>query len=159
MKLAEALLEKKTLTGRINELTRRFSESALVEEGEEPEEDASELLTSIKGAFERLQALTVAVNTSNNQIMLGDITMMQALARRDSLKSQIMQYSNIKDQIRGRNQHRRMYGGGENTPKMVISHRDLSAQKFIVLVDTLSQELRLLDASIQAANWANDLVE
>jgi hypothetical protein len=158
MKLAEALLEKKTLTGRINELTRRFSESALVEEGEEPEEDASEILASLKGVFERLQALTVAVNTSNNQIMLGDITMMQALARRDSLKSQIMQYTAIKDQIRGRNQHR-MYGGGEKAPKMVISHRDLSAQKFIVLVDTLSQELRLLDASIQAANWANDLVE
>lgn len=156
MKLAEALLEKKALHARIQELNTRYTAAALVEEGEQPEEDASELFASLQGAFARWEVLTVAINVSNNQINIGDITMMQALAHRDSLKSQVAHFQNIKEQIRGRNQSRRMYG--ENAPKMLLAE-NVSVQSFTKLVDDLGKELRMLDTSIQAANWANDLVE
>lgn len=158
MKLAEALLEKKATGARITELNRRYSEAALIEEGDvsEENESAEELLASLQGAFQRWEQLTVAINVSNNQIQVGEVTMMQALARRDALKSQIAHFGNIKEAIRGRNQSRRMYG--ENAPKMLLAP-NVSVQYFTTLVDSLSQELRLLDLSIQAANWANDLVE
>ena len=156
MKLAEALLEKKALAGRIQELNRRFSEAALIEADEEPEENAEELLNSLQAAFARWEFLTVAINQSNNKVMVGEKTMMSALAHRDSLQTQITHFSSLRDQIRGRNSNRRLYG--ENAPKLVLAP-NISVQAFISLVDSLSQELRLLDTSIQAANWANDLVE
>jgi hypothetical protein len=168
MKLAEALLEKKALGARITDLNRRFSEAALVEEptiglglpglvaDDDEREDAAALLISLHSAFHRWEALTVSINTSNNSTMVGERTMMQALAHRDALKSQIQHFANIKEQIRGRNQSRRMYG--ENAPKMLVAP-GVSLAYFTKLVDDLSQELRLLDTSIQAANWAFDLVE
>lgn len=159
MRLAEALLEKKTLGVRIGELDRRYSESALVEDGSteaSDREDTDELLTSLQVSFARWEQLTVAINISNNQIQVGEVSMMQALARRDSLKSQIAHFGNIKEAIRSRNQRRHMYG--ETAPKMILAP-NVSVQYFTTLVDSLSQELRMLDLAIQAANWANDLVE
>ncbi len=155
MKLAEALLEKKALHARINELQNRYVQAAILEEGEQAEESADELLASYQGAFARWEELTVQINRSNNVIMVGEGTMMQALARRDSLKSQIGHFSGLRDQIRGRNSSRHMYG--ESVKKTVLAE-NVSVQFFIKLCDSLSQELRLLDISIQASNWSNDLV-
>jgi hypothetical protein len=113
------------------------------------------LYASLQGVFVRWEELTTSINKTNNQVMVGERTMMQALARRDVLKLQIAHFTTIKDQLRGRNQSRRMYG--EVGPKVKLAE-NVNVQDFIKLVDSLSQELRLLDVAIQAANWANDLV-
>jgi hypothetical protein len=154
MKLAEALNEKKNLAARIGELQGRYTAAAVIEEGSEPDESAEELLQSLNAAFAQWEILTVQVNVANNRIQVGDVTMMQALAHRDSLKSQISHFNAIASAIRQRNQSRRYYN--ETGPKMVVAE-GVTAKTFIKLVDDLSKELRLLDAAIQAANWSNDL--
>ena len=154
MKLAEALIEKKDLAARISELQGRYTAAAVIEEGSEPDETAHDLLKSLQGAFFRWEELTVAINVANNRIMVGDLTMMQSLAHRDSLKSQISHFSSIAGSIRQRNSQRRFYQ--ENGPKMVVAE-GVDAKYFIKLVDDLSKELRVLDTQIQAANWANEL--
>jgi len=154
MKLAEALIEKKDLASRISELQGRYTSAAVIEEGSEPDETAQDLLKSLEGAFARWEELTVAINVANNRIMVGDLTMMQSLAHRDSLKSQISHFSSIAGSIRQRNSQRRFYQ--ENGPKMVVAE-GVDAKYFIKLVDDLSKELRVLDTQIQAANWANEL--
>jgi molybdopterin converting factor small subunit len=154
MKLAEALIEKKNLSARIGELQGRYTAAAVIEEGAEPDETADELLTSLHAAFSQWEDLTVAINLANNKILVGEKTMMQALAHRDILKTQISHFNNIAGSIRQRNQQRRFYN--TEGPKMVVAE-GVDVKYFIKLVDTLSKELRELDLSIQAANWANEL--
>lgn len=156
MKLAEALLEKKNVNARIQEMSTRFSAAAIHEEGEQPEEVAAELLLSLEGAFARWEELTVTINRTNNTIKVGDVTMMEALAQRDVLKAEASHYRSIAEGLKNRNRNRGMYG--ETTAKMVLAD-GIEVQYFIKKADALSQELRLLDVAIQAANWANDLVE
>jgi molybdopterin converting factor small subunit len=154
MKLAEALIEKKNLAARIGELQGRYTAAAVIEEGTEPDEVAEDLLQSLTTSFEQWETLTVQINVANNRILVGDKTMMQSLAHRDSLKTQISHFNVIAGAIRQRNSSRRFYT--ESGPKMVVAD-GVNAKFFIKLVDDLSKELRLLDAAIQAANWANEL--
>jgi len=155
MKLAEALIERKDLQARIADLQTRYTSAAVVEEGESADEQAPDLLMSLEGAMVRMKDLTVCVNRTNNVIRVGELSMMEAIALRDNLKLQIGQYTGILNAIRHRNQNRRHYG--DNAPKMAVVD-GVNASVFIKKVDSLSQELRLLDAQIQAANWASDLV-
>jgi hypothetical protein len=155
MKLAEALIEKKDLKVRIVDLQIRYTTAAIVESGETGDEETTELLQSLDGAMLRLEELTVAVNVTNNSVPVGEITMMQAIAHRDILKMQVGQYRNIVTAIQGRNTSRHHYGG--ESPKMVLTE-GVNAANFIKKVDALSKELRILDAAMQAANWASDLI-
>lgn len=155
MKLAEALIEKKDLQVRISDLQSRYTTAAVVETGEKADEDADELLKSLEGALERMETLTVNINTTNNQVQLDENrTLMHAIARRDSLKIQINQFNGIITAIRHRNRSRSY---GENLPKMVVSE-GVNVASFIKKVDALAKELRILDAAIQASNWANDMI-
>ena len=156
MKLAEALIEKKDLTARISELQSRYTAAAVIEEGAKPDESAEELLTSLSAAFARWEELTVAINVANNRILVGDKTMMQSLAHRDSLKNQISHFNSISSSIRQRNVQRNRYFSESSSLKMVVAE-GVSAGYFIKLVDDLSKELRLLDTQMQAANWENEL--
>lgn len=157
MKLAEALIEKKDLAGRLSTLQTRYTEAALIEEGATPDETAADLLVLLTAAFSRWEELTVAINVSNNKIQVADtgLTMMQCLAHRDSLKSQISHFNIITDSLRQRNSSRNRYIT-DNGPKMVIAE-GVDVKSFIKLVDNLHKELRVLDTQIQAANWANEL--
>ena len=154
MKLAEALLEKKNLAGRISELQGRYTAAAVIEEGNQPDESAEDLLNSLVAAFAQWEALTVNINLANNRVVVGERTMMQALAHRDSLKTQIFHFSAITSTIRQRNSSRHYYQ--EIGQKMIVVE-GVDVKAFIKRVDDLSQELRLLDAAIQKANWDNEL--
>lgn len=154
MTLAEALIEKKDLTARIGELQGRYTAAAVIEDGETPDELAEELLYSLVSSFERWEHLTVAINVANNRILVGDVTMMQCLAHRDSLKSRISHFNSITSNLRQRNTRNRYIQ--ETGPKMVVA-AGVDVKYFIKLVDDLSKELRVLDTQIQAANWANEL--
>ena len=54
MKLAEALQERADLNTKISELRSRLYDNAVVQEGEKPAEDPSELLSELDKAAERL---------------------------------------------------------------------------------------------------------
>jgi hypothetical protein len=161
MTLAEALLEKKALNARISELQIRYVNSAVHEEGEASEEAPEDVLRQLQAAMDETERLTVDINRTNNTVPVesGGLngTMMEAIARRDSLKVQIGQYNAISSHIRHRNANRRGWGEAQG-PKMVAAD-GVSAIHFTKLVDGLSKELRLLDMAIQAANWQNALVQ
>jgi len=126
MKLAEALIEKKDLATRISELQGRYTAAAVIEEGSEPDETPEDLLYSLQSTFTRWEELTVAINVANNRVTIPnskpnfpDLTMMQSLAHRDSLKSQISHFGSIAGSVRQRNSQRRYYQ--ENGPKMIVA--------------------------------------
>lgn len=65
MKLAEALARRADLTTRIAELRGRALAAAQHQEGDEPVEDPTALVAAADGAADDLQALMVAINTTN----------------------------------------------------------------------------------------------
>jgi len=54
MKLAEALAERSDCQVRLSELQMRLGRSARVQEGEQPAEDAAELMGEVERLFDRL---------------------------------------------------------------------------------------------------------
>jgi len=62
MKLAEALAERSDCQNRIEEIRKRLTRSARVQEGEQPAEDTTELLAETGRTFARLLELVSAIN-------------------------------------------------------------------------------------------------
>lgn len=154
MKLAEALLERKSLMAKIKELHGKFEHAAVHEEGDKPEGDAKHILAAMSADFGRYRELVVAINKTNNKIPVGDGTMMEAIALRDVLKWSHDHYKGLADVIRNRNAN-----GGyfkDSAPKKVVAD-GLDIATVTKLADEAAKSLREIDAEIQAANWANDL--
>ncbi|SFG73235.1 hypothetical protein SAMN05660649_02553 [Desulfotomaculum arcticum] len=87
MKLAEALLERKSLKEQIAALKERAISDARVQEGDEPAEKPDELVVKINNLVEQLEKLMIAINRTNvsTQLVEGK-SIMEAIARRDMLQ-------------------------------------------------------------------------
>ncbi len=158
MKLAEALIHRADLNARLAQVRERALRVARVQEGDEPAEDPGALLAEHGRMAEELERTIARINRTNLAVRLGasggvggGLTMTDALARRDALR------------VRGEFL-RAMAGAASGTNARVtrselrtvatVSVREVQAE-----ADRVARELRELEALIQGANWANDLVE
>jgi len=152
MKLAEALLQRKELLTKINQLENRMMQDALVQEGDEPAENPIELLEEQQASIEELGVLITRINKTNmtNSIERG-ITIADAIVKRDMLNLR----RNALDRL-------------ANHSHITQSRATKSEIKFVATVDVreirkecdaVSKQLRELDAEIQAENWNVELVE
>lgn len=150
MKLAEALQERADLNCRIQQLQQRLTNNALVQEGETPAEDPAELLAELDGCVGELERLIARINLTNCRVQVEGKSLTALLARRDMLTVKLSSYRNLA-QSASQLGHRGMRS--EIKWLSTVNVRELQKQ-----VDGLAKELRLLDNSIQAANWATDLI-
>ena len=150
MKLAEALQERADLNRRIQQLQQRLGNNAVVQEGEAPAEDPAELLRELDGCAENLERLIARINLTNCRVQVEGESLTALLARRDMLTVKLSSYRNLA-QSASQLGHRGMRS--EIKWLSTVNVRELQKQ-----VDGLAKELRLLDNSIQAANWATDLI-
>jgi len=151
MKLAEALQERADLQKRISGITSRLNANATVMEGESPAEDPLELLKSISVLENRLEELTYRINLTNCSLKDDDgVTMTEQLAKRDKLKGMVKIYQ---DFIYEASNIAKRYSRTEVKIVSTVKVKDLQKT-----CDDLSKQLRELDASIQAQNWASDLL-
>ena len=150
MKLAEALQERADLNCRIQQLQQRLTNNALVQEGETPAEDPAELLAELDGCVGELERLITRINLTNCRVQVEGESLTALLARRDMLTVKLSSYRNLA-QSASQLGHRGMRS--EIKWLSTVNVRELQKQ-----VDGLAKELRLLDNSIQAANWATDLI-
>src|SRR4028118_1156792 len=87
MKLAEALLERKELKTKVENLRARAVQNALVQEGDAPAEAPVELLREMDDAVEQLGVLIRRINATNNVTRLEDgTTVSDAIVQRDMLE-------------------------------------------------------------------------
>ena len=150
MKLAEALLERKSVKIKLESLQDRLDQNALVQEGDAPAESPETLLADVRDALARLEQLIRQINAANNVAKLpGGATVSDAIVRRDMLKLQRQALERVAAAVSLR-QHRY----GRNEVKFVPA---LSPAKLHQEIDRLSKEWRELDAHIQAANWSVDV--
>lgn len=150
MKLAEALQERADLNHRIQQLQQRLNSNAIVQEGERPAEDPAGLLAELDGCVGNLERLITRINLTNCQTQVGGESLTAHLARRDALKLKLSVY---RDLAYNASQLARRATRTEIKVLSSVSVKDVQKQ-----ADGLAKELRLLDNSIQAANWTTELI-
>ena len=150
MKLAEALQERADLNRRIQQLQQRLNNNAIVQEGEQPAEDPQALLDELDRCVQQLEDLIARINLTNCQTLVDGKNLTALLAGRDALTLKLSAY---RDLAYSASQLGRRATHTEIKLLSAVNVKDLQKQ-----VDAMARELRLLDNSIQAANWATDLM-
>ena len=131
MKLAEALQERADLNRRIQQLQQRLNNNAIVQEGEQPAEDPAALLNELDRCAAQLVQLTAL------------------LARRDALTLKLNSYRGLTQAAS------QLVRRGTRSEIKLLS--TVNVKELQIQVDAMAKNLRLLDNSIQAANWATEL--
>lgn len=150
MKLAEALLERKSLKDKIESLQTRLVDCSMVQEGDTPAEQPQELLSQLDAAISELETLVKQINRTNNTARLPDGTSVsEAIVSRNLMRLRRETLEQVA-QSASMQQHRYMRTEVRFVP--VISRADLRKQ-----IDGLAKDWRELDAQIQALNWTTDL--
>src|SRR5205085_2170536 len=150
MKLAEALLLRADIQKKLASLQARAQKYALVQEGERPAEDPTELLRQVDAVASELQRLVFAINRGNlkHTIQSGQ-TLTEALAQRDGL---VLRHRIIQGIIDACSKPPERYGVKEIRWVTTVNVPALQKQ-----VDDLAKQIRELNAAIQEAGWQVDL--
>jgi hypothetical protein len=152
MKLAEALVLRADLQTRLAQMRTRLTQSALIQEGEQPPENPTELLAELAQMLAQLQDLVARINKTNLQARLPDgTTLTDALASRDILSQH---HSIISDLANTASNRVDRYGRSEIRKLATVDVAALRRQ-----LDELARQRRELDTTIQATNWTVDLLE
>ena len=151
MKLAEALQIRKDLQRKVEDLKQRLSSNATVQEGEQPAENPRDLLKQLDDAVDQLERLIGKINETNSHAQKDGRTLTELLAQRDILKLSLNVYRTFLSDASQLSQRVR---GSEIKIKSTVPVAEL--QK---IVDQKSQELRVLELSIQELNWLSELEE
>jgi hypothetical protein len=149
MKLAEALTLRADSQKRLEQLKQRLLANAMVQEGDTPAEDPAALLAEYDATATLLVDLIRRINLTNASTRVRDRTMTHALAERDVLKIRHQLY---RDMAAAATVNRSTVTRSEIRFRATVSAADLQQR-----ADTISKQLRELDARIQEANWTIEL--
>jgi len=150
MKLAEALSLKKDLEKRISDLKERLDNAVRVQEGDEPAENPTELLTELNRCLEQLETLIYNINVTNMKVVNEDgKTMTKMLAERDVLTKRIG--------ILRSTFNRAASYGDRYSRNEVRSVATIEAKPLRQELDKFSKQYRELDMTIQRLNFTYDL--
>ncbi len=151
MKLAEALQERADLNRRISELTDRISCCVLVQEGEEPPEDPEELFHELDADIVQLGQLIASINKTNSATVVDGKSLTEIIAEKDALNCQLDSYRSILSTASAD-----VYRARDTEIKILKTVDVRSLRK---KTDAISKQIRLLDNTLQRANWTYDLME
>lgn len=149
MKLAEALQERADLNKKIEQLRSRLEANATVQEGEKPAEDPNELLKELNSSIARLELLIAKINMVNCHTSTNGKTLTELLAEKDCLSLNINTLQNL------RNSASRLAQRATRSEIKILSAIDV--KKLQSEIDKLSKRLRIVDNSIQEANWSTTI--
>ncbi len=150
MKLAEALIMRADLQKRLEQLRDRLTANALVQEGEVPAENPESLLEELSRCTQQLEDLIGRINLTNASTEKEGETLTELLAKREALSQQVSILRSFLDAAS------RMVVRGSRSEVKIHSTVEVAALRREL--DQLSQQLRVLDTTIQASNWLVDLM-
>ncbi|GGW61094.1 hypothetical protein DFQ11_102595 [Winogradskyella epiphytica] len=146
MKLAEGLLLRADLLKKIEHLQNRIRPILIVSDDKLPQEDPDKLLAQLRKAIQDLETLIIRINKTNNETNVeGEGTLMEALAKRDSLKMLSEKLRNIRFAAQINN-------SGEKNLKTTIDIKKLQSE-----MDQTGRAFREIDSKIQEINWLTEL--
>jgi len=150
MKLAEALQERADLNRNIEQLKVRLRNNAIIQENEPSAEDPAELLRELDSSLDRLEELMSRINHTNCTVRVGDKTITDLIAKRDTLSIRLYAYRELAAAASETGRRARM------TEIKLIS--TVNVKEIQKRIDSMSKEYRLIDNAIQAANWSTELL-
>ena len=150
MKLAEALILRKDLQTRIARIRDRLFANVLVQEGDKPSEDPSELIARLNETMAELGTLITRINKTNSNTQLDGKVLADAITERDMTLRKV---SILREALQKAADRPNRY-----SQKEIRLLTPLDVQKEEKIVDQLSYEACVLDAKIQAKNWEVDLL-
>ena len=146
MKVAEALMLRAELKKKLASLRERLARNAIVQAGDAPKEDPTDLINEGIGVLGELERLVARINEANIQNKLPDgRTLMHAVAHREKLAQQ---HSLLQHAIASAHKEPDRYSMAEIKWVAQVDVRGLQKQS-----EDLAQKLRQLNAAIQEANW------
>ena len=152
MKLAEALIERKAIKTKMEELKKRIYQNAQVQDGDSPIESPLVLIEELNQEIKAFENIVNKINKTNSKILLDeDLTMAEALIQRDMLRYRHFVIVNLADKATPTTER---YSQREIkfTPTVNVAQVRKSA-------DEVAKACRQLDMKIQQANWLNDLLD
>ncbi len=156
LKLAEALALRADAARRVEQLRARVAGSARYQEGEEPAEDAAELLAEAGETLDELETLIRRINRTNSLTVIDEgFTLTDALARRDVLRLRHALITSAADAAAGRDQR----GAVRQLRSELKMLSALPVGELRARADVLAREIREIDVRIQRANWEVDLLD
>jgi hypothetical protein len=157
MKLAEALLLRADRNRSLEQLKQRIGVSARYQEGENPPEDARDLVAAASAVLDELEVLIRNINRTNSGTVMADgRTVTDALAERDVLR---LRYSMLKvsaDAASGAPQHAGFIRATRSELKYL---RALDVRDLRQRASDVARRARELDARVQQVNWTTELQE
>lgn len=146
MKLAEALLLRADLLKKIEHLQLRIFPSLIVSEDRLPQEDPEKLIAQLRKTISDLESVVIRINKTNNKTVVeGEGSMMEALAKRDSLKM-------LSERLRNIRHAAQINNTGDKILKTTIDIKKLQAE-----LDQTGRAFREIDSKIQEINWLTEL--
>jgi DNA repair exonuclease SbcCD ATPase subunit len=156
MLLGEALAERASKKKQLEQVEVRAHPVARYQEGEQPAENAEELLNQGRRLIGELQDLARRINRTNSATELDrGFTLTDALARRDSYGAQFKLVTAIADAGaggRGMGWARQLHSELQQVSAVGVA--DLRAE-----ADQIAQARRMLDVRIQQAGWSTELLD
>ena len=151
MKLAEALQERADLNRKIEQLKSRIYCDVLVQEGEKPNEDPNAMIEELESCVSRLEYLMGKINHSNCVIKVNGVSLTDLIAKRDALQ---LLHKSYRDVVSAASQSTDRARGTEIKIVSVVNVAALRKE-----MDTVAKDLRVVDNTLQQANWTFDLIE
>lgn len=147
MKLAEGLLMRADLKKKIEHIEARIRPVLIVLEGKLPQEDPVKLLAQLRKTIQDFETIVIRINKTNNQTIIeGEGPLMEALAKRDSLKL-------LAEKLRVIRQSAQLQNSGYNV-KATVDINSLQVE-----IDQTGRAFREIDSKIQEINWLTELEE
>ncbi|HLV15719.1 MAG TPA: DIP1984 family protein [Xanthomarina sp.] len=148
MKLAEGLLLRADLLKKIEHLQNRIRPVLIVSDDKLPQEDPDKLLAQLRKAIQDLESLIIRINKTNNETIIdGEGPLMEALAKRDSLKM-------LSEKLRNIRYAAQINNSGDSNLKTTIDIKKLQTE-----MDQTGRAFREIDSKIQEINWLTELKE
>ena len=163
MKLSEALILRKDIQSRLDEMENRLCACALTQEGESPAEDPAALLAEAESLTSQLSELCARINLTNSRTMTEGQSLTELLARRDALgRRQGLLSSLLSSAGRRQSLLSSLLSSASQAPRRA-SGREIRILPTVDIpalrkrLDASAKELRELDMRIQQINWTVDL--
>nr|WP_250069595.1 DIP1984 family protein [Gelidibacter japonicus] len=146
IKLAEGLLLRADLMKKIEHLQNRIRPVLIVSDDKLPQEDPDKLLAQLRKAIQDLESIIIRINKTNNEIQVeGEGSLMEALAKRDSLKM-------LSEKLRNIRYAAQVDNSGDTNLKTTIDIKKLQVE-----MDQVGRAFREIDSKIQEINWLTEL--
>lgn len=133
---------------KIEHLQNRIRPVLIVSDDKVPQEDPEELLAQMRKAIRDLEVLIVRINKTNNETIVEGVgSLMEALAKRDSLKVLAEKLRNIR------------FAAQVNTSSVTNLTATIDIKKLQIEMDQTGRSFREIDSKIQEINWLTQLKE